>query len=186
MPLRELTARYFYPRHVSFILPSFPYLRKRGIVSSDSHERTGKRLVEIPKVMKVLWQTMRERQKSKSERGKESGKQKRKREEERQVSCWEHSGCVAILRTFTANQFFRLIIQHARMHLDPFGDCIWRPAAIWKFENGKKGNYTRREPGIQKPGDYGLKNVTPFPKATIFIVIEAAPTADAAWIPRDP
>lgn len=26
---------------------------------------------------------------------------------------------VAILRTFTASQFFRLIIQHARMHLDP-------------------------------------------------------------------
>lgn len=28
---------------------------------------------------------------------------------------------------------------------------------------------------MQKPGDYGLKNVTPFPRATIFIVTEATP-----------
>lgn len=62
---RELTGRYFYSRHVPFILPVVSPLSKgamaRGVVSSDSHERTGKRpppppppLVEIPKVMKVL------------------------------------------------------------------------------------------------------------------------------------
>lgn len=44
----------------------------------------------------------------------------------------------------------------------------------------EKGATVRGESGIQKPGDYGLKNVTPLPKATIFIVTEAILTADAA------
>lgn len=52
-----------------------------------------------------------------------------------------------------------------------------RQSEILKTE---KGATVHRESGIQKPGDYGLKNVTPFPKATIFIVTEAIPTADAA------
>lgn len=52
-----------------------------------------------------------------------------------------------------------------------------RQSEILKTE---KGATVREESGIQKPGDYGLKNVTPFPKATIFIVTEVIPTADAA------
>lgn len=71
---------------------------------------------------------------------KRKGEEKKTKGEERGRFDVGRITVVAILRTFTASQFFRLIIQHARMHLDPLGDCIsnGRPQTeILKTEKGQ-------------------------------------------------
>lgn len=73
---------------------------------------------------------------------------------------------IGIPRTFTASQFFRLIIQRARMHPGSLGDCIWRSTAVWNFGNGKK-----RDGNPKSRVTASLKNIIPFAKTTIFITI---------------
>lgn len=49
--------------------------------------------------------------------------EREKEREREQVSRWERMA-IGIPRTFTASQFFRLIIQRARMRPGSLGDCI--------------------------------------------------------------
>lgn len=87
-----------------------------------------------------LWENVRRcaeqggrRREKEERRGKKNGRRRGRFRVRRIV-------VVAILRTFTASQFFRLIIQHARMHLDPLGDCISNgqpQSEILKTEKGQ-------------------------------------------------
>lgn len=175
---RELTARYFYPWHVLFILPSFFYLKendgKGRIVSSDSHERTGKR----PRSWKYrkLWKFYDRPWENVGRCGEWGYIVRRKGEGGREGKRFTLGRmAMGIPRTFTASQFFRLIIQRARM--------LSRRLHLTADRGLKFLETEKSATEIRKTcGDRSLKNITPFSETMIFIAASEIDASTASYV----